>query len=75
MYTLNPTKLRKKLREYGNPTGHTIHTKAGINQTTSYRILRGESQPDLNTALRLAFAFDFDLRDVMDEAPAKRNAA
>ncbi|KUF18408.1 helix-turn-helix domain-containing protein [Streptomyces silvensis] len=67
MYRLNTNKLRQKLKEHGNPTGHTIQTRAGVSQTTSYRILRGEAQPDLITAMRLSVTFDFDLRDVMDE--------
>jgi transcriptional regulator with XRE-family HTH domain len=30
-----------------------------------YRILNGETQPDLNSAMRLAEAYDVDLRTVI----------
>lgn len=67
MYELNVTKLREKTREHGDKSGYAIQKRTGINDSTVYRLLRSAAQPDLITALRLAVAYDFDLRDVMDE--------
>lgn len=68
MYQLNVNKLRAKARAHGDKSGYAIQKRTGINDSTVYRILRGAAQPDLITALRLADAYDFDIRDVMDEA-------
>ena len=67
MYQLNVTKLRAKAGEHGDRSGYAIQKRTGINDSTVYRILRGAAQPDLITALRLSEAYDFDIRDVMDE--------
>ncbi|WP_435279101.1 helix-turn-helix domain-containing protein [Streptomyces sp. 1222.5] len=67
MYRLNITKLRKEINKRGIKTGHALAKSTGIGHTTAYRILRGAAQPDLITAMRLSVAYDFDLRDVMDE--------
>jgi transcriptional regulator with XRE-family HTH domain len=67
MYQLNVRKLRDKAREHGDQSGYAIQKRTGISDSTVYRILRGAAQPDLITALRLSSAYDFDIRDVMDE--------
>lgn len=67
MHRLNVSKLRNEARKLDDKSGHAIQKRTGINQTTVYRILRGDAQPDLITALRLSITYDFDIRDVMDE--------
>jgi DNA-binding phage protein len=67
MYTLNVKKLREKLREHGDTSGHKVQKRTGINASTVYRVLREATQPDLITALRLSIVYDFDLREVMDD--------
>lgn len=75
MYQLNVTELRKKAREAGDKSGYAIQKRTGINDSTVYRILRGAAQPDLITVLRLAHAYDFDIRDVMNEVTEEAEAA
>lgn len=75
MYQLNITKLREKAREHGDKSGYAIQKRTGINDSTVYRILRGAAQPDLITALRLSDAYDFDIRDVMDEVSEDTEAS
>ncbi|MFC9847743.1 helix-turn-helix domain-containing protein [Streptomyces sp. NPDC060223] len=66
MYQLNVKKLRAKARERGDKSGYAIQKRTGINNSTVYRILRGATQPDLITALRLAEVYDVDLRTLME---------
>jgi DNA-binding phage protein len=67
MYRLNTKKLREKARERGDDGAEAIRRRTRINARSIYRILGGHQQPDLNSALKIAAAYDFDLRDVMDE--------
>ncbi|NUU22815.1 MAG: helix-turn-helix domain-containing protein, partial [Streptomycetaceae bacterium] len=40
--------------------------RTGIAESSVYRILAGEAQPDLNSAMRLSEAYDLDIREVME---------
>lgn len=74
MYRLNLSKLRKAARASGDKSGYAIQKRTGINQTSVYRILRGETQPDLITALRLSEVYDIDLRTIMDRVDTQAEA-
>ncbi|MFF9205099.1 helix-turn-helix domain-containing protein [Streptomyces sp. NPDC014986] len=66
MYRLNVAKLLEKTETCGDRTGYAIARRAGISESSAYRILAGEAQPDLNSAMRLAEAYDLDIREVME---------
>ncbi|MFF0141917.1 XRE family transcriptional regulator [Streptomyces sp. NPDC005227] len=68
-YRLNTQKLRDKAAERGDEGPEAIIRRTRINSRSVYRILGGHQQPDLNSALKIAAAYDFDLRTVMDEVP------
>lgn len=74
VYRLDIPKLLEKTSARGDSTGYKIYRRAGISESAAYRILSGESQPDLNTAMRLAEAYDFDLRDVIKRIPIEAAA-
>ena len=74
MYRLDIPKLLEKTSAHGDSTGYAIHRRAGISESAAYRILSGESQPDLNSAMRIAETYDFDLRDVIKRIPVEAAA-
>lgn len=65
MYRLSIPKLLEATEVLGDSTGYAISRRAGISESSMYRFLNGEAQPDLNSALRLAEAYDLDLRALM----------
>ncbi|MFJ9029754.1 helix-turn-helix domain-containing protein [Streptomyces sp. NPDC102274] len=75
MFRLNVSKLLEKTLSLGDSTGYAISRRTGISESSAYRILAGEAQPDLNTAMRLAEAYDFDLRKVMKRIEIESVAA
>ena len=66
MYRLNVRKLLDIAWRHGDKTPYAVAKRTGINTSSTYRILAGQAQPDLNSALRLAQAYDLDIRTVMD---------
>jgi DNA-binding phage protein len=66
VYRLNVTRLREVASEHGDHTAYAIAKRTGVSVSSAYRILDGEGQPDLISALRIADTYDFDLRTVMD---------
>ncbi len=74
MYRLNLTRLRAAARESGDKSGYAIQKRTGISQTSVYRILRGDAQPDLITALRLSEVYNVDLRTLMDRVDTDAEA-
>jgi transcriptional regulator with XRE-family HTH domain len=66
VYRLNVARLREIAAEHGDHTKYAIARRTGVNVSSAYRILDGQTQPDLISALRLAEAYDFDIRTVMD---------
>ncbi|MFB7461216.1 helix-turn-helix domain-containing protein [Streptomyces sp. NPDC056188] len=66
MYRLNIQKLLDAARQHGDKSRYAIAKRTGLNTSSTYRILAGQTQPDLNSALRLAEAYDLDIRTVMD---------
>jgi len=66
MYRLNVTRLRAIAEEHGDHSAYAIAKRTGVNTSSAYRILSGESQPDLISALRIAETYDLDIRTVME---------
>jgi transcriptional regulator with XRE-family HTH domain len=62
---LDIPKLVEAAKAHGDDTGAKIYRRTGIAESSVYRILNGETQPDLNSAMRLAEAYDVDLRTVI----------
>ncbi|WP_328721787.1 helix-turn-helix transcriptional regulator [Streptomyces sp. NBC_00247] len=66
MYRLRIDKLRQIAAEHGDTTKHAIHRRTGIAESSCHRILNGQSQPDLNSALRLAAAYGVSVEELME---------
>lgn len=67
MPRLSTARLREVARSHGHKTPYAVAKNTGISVSSAYRILNDETQPDLNSALRLAVAYGLDLRDYLDE--------
>ncbi|TGZ14678.1 hypothetical protein DV517_61610 [Streptomyces sp. S816] len=74
MFRLDVPKLLEAARRHGDRTGAAIYRRTGIAESSVYRILNGETQPDLNSAMRLAEAYDIDLRAVIKRVPIEAAA-
>lgn len=69
MFRLDVPKLLEATKARGDKTGAQIYRRTGIAESSVYRILAGETQPDLNSAMRLAEAYNLDLRTVIKRVP------
>lgn len=67
MHRLNVASIREIAVGRGHKTAYAVAKYTGISVSSAYRIFNAEAQPDLKSALRLAVAYDFDLRDYIDE--------
>ncbi|NED73318.1 helix-turn-helix transcriptional regulator [Streptomyces sp. SID9944] len=65
MFRLDVAKLLQVTAACGDTTGAQIYRRTGIAESSVSRFLRGEAQPDLNSAMRIAEAYDVDLRELM----------
>ncbi|MGI3230603.1 helix-turn-helix domain-containing protein [Streptomyces sp. GTA36] len=65
MYVLSISELRKVAATAGDITAYAISRRAGIAESSAYRILNGQSQPDLNSAMRLAVAYGVEVSTLM----------
>lgn len=74
MFRLDVAKLLEVAKTRGDTTQADIRRRTGIAESSVSRILRSEAQPDLNSAMRLAEAYDFDLRDVIKRVPIEAAA-
>jgi transcriptional regulator with XRE-family HTH domain len=74
VFRLNVAKLREAAKGVGDITGYKIHIRTGISESSVYRYLNGEAQPDLNSAMRLVEAYDLDIRRLMERVPIKAAA-
>lgn len=74
MFRLDVNKLLEATTRLGDTTGAKIYRRTGIAESSVYRILNGETQPDLNSAMRLAETYDIDLRTVIKRVPIKAAA-
>lgn len=71
MFRLDVNKLLEITSRLGDATGYKIYRRTGIPESSVYRYLSGEAQPDLNSAMRLVETYDFDIRDVIKRVPIK----
>ncbi|MFG3085063.1 helix-turn-helix domain-containing protein [Streptomyces parvulus] len=74
MFRLDVSELRKVAANAGSDTGYKISRRTGISESSVSRFLRGEAQPDLNSAMRIAEAYDVDLRTLMKRIPVEAAA-
>lgn len=71
MFRLDVPELLKAARAHGDDTQAKISRTTGIAESSVSRYLRGEAQPDLNSAMRLSEAYDFDLRTKIKRIPVE----
>lgn len=74
MFRLDTAKILEVAARYGDKTRADIYRRTGITESSVYRILNGETQPDLNSAMRIAEAYDVDLRTVIKRVPIEAAA-
>lgn len=65
MFRLRIDRLREAAAQHGDTTRHAIYRRTGISESSCYRILNGESQPDLNSLLRFAEAYSVSVESLM----------
>jgi transcriptional regulator with XRE-family HTH domain len=75
MYRLQVDKLTKAAASKGDMTGYAIARRTGIAESSIYRLLNGEAQPDLISALRLGETYDITVEELMQREPAPAEAA
>lgn len=74
MFQLDVPELLKAAARKGDTRGAEISRRTGIAESSISRYLRGEAQPDLNSAMRLSEAYDFDLRTKIKRVPIEAAA-
>ena len=74
MFRLDIPKVLEAAARRGDNTRADIYRRTGITESSVYRILNVETQPDLNSAMRIAEAYDLDLRSVIKRVPIEAAA-
>ena len=74
MYRLNTDRLRAAAASAGDTSGYAIARTTGIAESSVYRVLNGEAQPDLITALRFAETYQVSVESLMDRIDADAKA-
>ncbi|MHB9857692.1 helix-turn-helix domain-containing protein [Streptomyces sp. YIM S03343] len=74
VFRLDVAKLLEATARLGDTTGYKIYRRTGIPESSVYRYLSGETQPDLNSAMRLAETYSLDLRTVIKRVPVEAAA-
>lgn len=74
MFRLDVPKLLEAAALKGDTRNAEIARRTGIAESSVSRIVRGEAQPDLNSAMRLALQYDLDLRGVIKRVPIEAAA-
>lgn len=74
VFRLDVPALLKAAKAHGDDTQAAIARRTGIAESSVSRYLRGEAQPDLNSAMRLSEAYDFDLRTKIKRIPIEAAA-
>jgi transcriptional regulator with XRE-family HTH domain len=69
VFRLDVPKLLEAAKRHGDKHNAAIARRTGIAESSVSRILRGEAQPDLNSAMRFAEQYDLDLRAVIKRVP------
>lgn len=65
MYRLRIETLISAAAGKGDRTGYAIARRTGIAESSIYRLLNGEAQPDLISALRLGETYDITVEELM----------
>lgn len=68
MRRLCVARLREIASAKGDTSGSAIHKRTGVAESSVYRFLKGEAQPDLNSILRMARAYDVSVEYLMPDA-------
>lgn len=55
----------RRVREHRNLTQHDVCGRSGIDLASYSRIEQGHASPKLDTLIRIAFAMEVELRDLM----------
>jgi transcriptional regulator with XRE-family HTH domain len=74
VFRLDVPKLLEAAKAHGDNTQAQIARRTGIAESSVSRYLRGEAQPDLNSAMRLAEQYNLDLRGVIKRVPIQAAA-
>jgi transcriptional regulator with XRE-family HTH domain len=74
VFRLDIPKLLEAAKRHGDKHNAAIARRTGIAESSVSRILRGEAQPDLNSAMRFAEQYGIDLRDVIKRVPIEATA-
>ena len=69
VFRLDVPALLRAVKARGDHTQAAIARRTGIAESSVSRYLRGETQPDLNCAMRLDEQYDLDLRGVIKRVP------
>ncbi|MFI9079176.1 helix-turn-helix domain-containing protein [Streptomyces sioyaensis] len=75
MYRLRINALREAAAEHGDRTAYAIARRTGIAESSAYRYLAGESQPDLNSMLRISEAYGTPIESLMERTEEPAGAA
>ncbi|MEU2062863.1 helix-turn-helix transcriptional regulator [Streptomyces sp. NPDC013455] len=75
MYRLNVSRLQDIAATHGDKTTYAIAKRTGVSISSAYRYVDGSAQPDLISALRIAEAYDLDIRTLMDRVEDERAGA
>lgn len=71
VFRLDVPKLLEAAKAHGDTHNAAIARRTGIAESSVSRILRGEAQPDLNSAMRFAEQYNLDLRAVIKRVPVE----
>jgi transcriptional regulator with XRE-family HTH domain len=74
VFRLDVSKLLEAAKAHGDTSQAAIARRTGIAESSVSRYLRGEAQPDLNCAMRLAEHYNLDLRGVIKRVPVEAGA-
>ena len=74
MFRLDVPKFLEAAALKGDTRNAEISRRTGIAESSVSRYVRGEAQPDLNCAMRLAEHYDLDLRRVIRRVPIEAAA-
>jgi DNA-binding phage protein len=75
MYRLRIDTLRDIAAAAGDRTAYAIHRRTGIAESAAYRMMSGESQPDLISMLRIHYAYGVAIESLMEPAELVKAAA
>ena len=75
MYRLRIATLLEAAAGRGDKTGYAIARRTGIAESSVYRLLAGEAQPDLFSALRLGETYGVLVEELMQRETAEEPEA